>query len=158
MAQRHPALIPLASDHYAGLSLALRLQQSGKTPSPLWSDDHRFQAGYVVSFFEKELRHHFEVEETVLFPLAQEFVPEARALVGNLLSDHRAMESSVKQLCRVEESDLAHKLKEFGLLLEEHIRREDRELFPMFETKASPEVLAWALSEILSRYPALAVR
>lgn len=155
MAQRHPALIPLASDHYAGLSLALRLQQQGQSPSRLWSNNPRFQAGYVVSFFEKELRHHFEVEEKVLFPLVQQHVAEARPLVEKLLSDHRSMEATVEKICTLDEASLANDLKMFGALLEGHIRKEDRELFPMFEAKAPAEVLEQADSGIRAHYPTL---
>jgi len=154
MAQRHPALIPLASDHYNGLALALRLQQGTQAPASMWSNDSKFQAGYVVSFFEKELRHHFEVEEKALFPLVIQHIVDARALVDELIADHRTMEQSARKLCETNSPTLARELNEFGKLLEQHIRKEDRQLFPLFESRAPADVLEKAVKEVGEYYPA----
>jgi len=153
MAQRHQALIPLASDHFNGLALALRLQQGKQATAPLWSDNPKFQAGYVVSFFEKELRHHFKVEEEALFPLVKKHVKEAWGIVDELIADHRKMESAVKDVCKVDSPTLERDLAEFGRLLEQHIRKEDRQLFPLVEAKAAAEVLEEAAKSIHAFYP-----
>jgi len=153
MARRHPALVPLASDHYNGLALALRLQQGTKALTRMWSHDLKFQAGYVVSFFQTELQHHFVVEEKVLFPVVVRHVKEARAIVDDLLNDHRAMESMVKRFCEPVSTALAQELNEFGRILEHHIRKEDRQLFPLFETQAPPEVLKRTEQKIQEFYP-----
>lgn len=154
MAQRHSALVPLASDHYHGLALALRLQQGTQAVTPMWALDSKFQAGYVVAFFEKELRHHFEVEEKALFPLVVDHVAEAKALVDELISDHRAMERLVEKITKLSIS-LSQDLTDFGRLLEQHIRKEDRKLFPLFESKAPTHVLERAAKEVYDYYPAL---
>lgn len=154
MAQRHPALVPLASDHYHGLALALKLQQGTQALTRMWAHDSKFQAGYVVAFFEKELRHHFEVEERALFPLVVQHVGEAKALVDELTADHRSMEHLVGKICNLSTSTLTQDLIEFGKLLEQHIRKEDRQLFPLFESKAPVHILERAVKEVHDYYPA----
>ncbi len=140
MAKRHSSLVPLARDHYHGLLLALRLQQGEKALERLWSHDPAWQAKYVVDFYEKDLSHHFEAEERGLFPFITD-VDGAQPLVDDLLRDHRRFEQYVEEFRADASQATRERLAEFGKLLEEHIRKEDRVLFPLLEKEAAPEVL-----------------
>lgn len=153
MAKRHESLIPLARDHYEGLLLAVRLQQGKNALERLWSHDPAWQANYVADFFDKHLRPHFAAEEQALFPLAKEHIKESVPLVDELIAQHRSMEQRVLRLKTPIETPLEQQLAEFGALLEDHIRKEDRILFPMFEEHASAELLQEALTKIHSFYP-----
>jgi hemerythrin-like domain-containing protein len=153
MAKRHESLIPLARDHYEGLLLAVRLQQGTQALLRLWSHEPAWQAQYVVDFYQQHLRPHFDAEEQALFPLAKAHVPLSVPLVDLLIEQHREIERRVECLKDPHQADLPDRLKEFGALLEDHIRKEDRELFPMFEEHASAEILRKAHEEVHKFYP-----
>ncbi len=153
MAKRHESLIPLARDHYEGLLLAVRLQQGTQALLRLWSHDPVWQAQYVVDFYHQHLKPHFDTEEQALFPLAKEHVPPSAPLVDLLIEQHRELKRRVESFKNPAQPDLADRLKEFGTLLEDHIRKEDRELFPMFEEHASAEILKKAHEEVHKFYP-----
>jgi hemerythrin-like domain-containing protein len=153
MAKRHESLIPLARDHHEALLVALRLQQGKNALERLWSHDPLWQANYVAEFYEQHLRPHFNAEEQALFPLAKEHVKKSVPLVDELIAQHRAMEERILLFKKSNATPLEQQLKEFGALLEDHIRKEDRILFPMFEEHASAELLSEALKQIHSFYP-----
>jgi len=46
---------------------------------------------------------------------------------------------------------IASRIKEFADSLEAHIRKEERELFPIYEDQASPETIARVQRAIFSR-------
>jgi len=152
MSKRHPSLVPLAREHHEGLLLAVRLQQGKKALLRLWSHDPHWQAGYVVEFYEKHLRTHFMAEEQGLFPIA-EGIKACKPHVDELLLHHRTLVEQVdrfRQPTRVRLDDALHA---FGALLEEHIRKEDRVLFPLFEKHATQEMLRQVDISIKRFYP-----
>jgi hemerythrin-like domain-containing protein len=152
MAKRHQSLVPLARDHHEGLLLAIRLQQGKQALLKLWSHDPAWQAAYVAEFYDKYLHTHFEAEEKGLFPLAST-IAACRPVVGELVVEHRALEEYVSRLRHPDKTTLQDDLRSIGALLEEHIRKEDRILFPSFEEHASEEMLEKAEAEIGRFYP-----
>ncbi|MBI3580216.1 MAG: hemerythrin domain-containing protein [Ignavibacteriales bacterium] len=153
MAKRHKGLVPLARDHHDGLLLALRLQQGKQALPRLWSHDPFEQAKHVVTFYEEHLRHHFEAEEKGLFPLAAHHVTQSRPLVEVLIRQHRTLESYVARFRTPGPQTLEQDLKEFGKILEDHIRKEDRELFPMLEEHAPAHILLEVEKQVGHFYP-----
>lgn len=133
--KRHPALIPLSRDHHEGLLVAVRLQQGTNALLRLWSHDLLWQAEYVVMFFDEHLSRHFEEEEKILFPIAKAYLAEHQSIVDRLLNEHEEMRSMVERFREPEENQLSNQLKTFGKILEQHIRCEERELFPLCEKK-----------------------
>lgn len=132
MAKRHPALIPLSHDHHHGLALALRCRKHALGQlNP--ADPKSIEACVAEGsrFFNENLVVHFEVEETVLFPLMAAH-DECRELVSRLESEHREFRRLVAR--PAEGGGLRKFLFDFGDLLEQHIRCEERRLFPAFET------------------------
>lgn len=137
-ARRHESLIPLSREHQYALMLCLRIHRGLK----LHQDDLawlRDKAETVIRFFTSDLMPHFQAEEEVLFPAMQSCV-EATALLCELLAEHRELERMVAGLRDVETELLAARLNAFADLLEAHIRREERGLFPLFEQQIAPEV------------------
>jgi hemerythrin-like domain-containing protein len=63
-------------------------------------------------------------------------IPESEPLIGELLSEHAQLRDWLARL--EDEKHLAKVLFEAADLLERHIRREERELFPLFEARAAP--------------------
>jgi hemerythrin-like domain-containing protein len=94
-----------------------------------------------VRFFESDLTPHFKAEEEVLFPSMRGFVG-ASDLLGDLLREHRDLERLAARLAGTEISELAAALNEFADLLERHIRKEERQLFPLYESQTWTELSA----------------
>ena len=87
-------------------------------------------ASEVSRFFNESLKPHFEAEETVLFPLMAVY-EGSRALVARLESEHQEFR---RRLARpAGDGGLRKFLFDFGDLLEQHIRSEERGLFSAFE-------------------------
>lgn len=149
MAKRDPALIPLSHDHHHGLALALRLRQ-GDTAllNDGWTHDRREQAKQVKEFHEEELRAHFRAEEDALFPVLREHVPEAGRIINGLVDQHREIERMVEELEGADEQGLSGRLVDLGLLLDRHIRIEERDLFPLFEQSVPVETIRRVGEEI----------
>lgn len=85
--------------------------------------------------YQTELRPHFDIEEAVLLPAleAKGFVELAR----RTLQDHEALRSHLEAGAG---GDL-DRLRDFGTLLQRHIRFEEQNLFPTCEEHLDPEVL-----------------
>ena len=149
--KRHDTLTPLSRDHHDGLLLATRLQQGNKALLRLWSHDPGWQASYVVRFYDEDLAPHFEAEEKILFPLARKHIHDPRDIIDRLLAEHEKMRSMIDSFRRPEPKTLESTLKEFGTILEKHIRCEERELFPLCEETIPPKELEHAGASI-ARY------
>lgn len=140
MPKRHPSLVPLSRDHHDGLMLALRLRQGKKALLRDWSHDPAWQANYVVQFFHRHLVPHFEAEEKVLFPTMKKYANESLKIIETLLNQHGEMKTRVEKLENPERTNLETELKDFGDLLERHIRIEEDSLFPMFEGSVPKDI------------------
>jgi iron-sulfur cluster repair protein YtfE (RIC family) len=129
---RHPSLTPLSHDHHHGLALALRCRkQSLGQLKPMGAEGLRLRAAELREFFDKKLIPHFRAEEEVLFPLMRAAAPESAALLDDLLRQHETFRQGVKALAAG--TGVSKLIFDLGDLLERHIRREERELFPLFE-------------------------
>ncbi len=131
MAKRHPALIPLSHDHHHGLALALRCRKHALGQiNPGNPASIEACAAEAARFLNENLTSHFEAEETVLFPLMAAY-DECRELVARLEDEHRKFRRLVA--CSAEAGGPRKFLFDFGDLLEQHIRSEERRLFAAFE-------------------------
>jgi hemerythrin-like domain-containing protein len=137
-AKRHPSLIPLSHDHHHGLVLAFRLR-AGLPRNRKPSDSSQEQAEDTSRFFHDNLVAHFHAEEEALFPALRTCAPQASVLLDTLAAEHSEMRAQVENLTPAspDKITLQTKLKVFGDLLERHIRREERELFPLYEANIS---------------------
>jgi hemerythrin-like domain-containing protein len=131
--KRHPGLQTLSRDHHEGLLLAVRLQQGPKALLRLWSHDPVWQADYVIRFYREHLAGHFEEEETMLFPVVSGYLGKNHPMITRLFTEHTAMREMINRLSTTDPARLTAMLTEFGQLLEQHIRTEERELFIMCE-------------------------
>lgn len=141
MAQRHVALIDLSRDHYHGLLLAHQILEEDRAVLVGWTSDPIGQAKYVAEFYHEHLLPHFHAEEDGLFPLANANIPAAVETVNELIAEHRALELYTGRFRNPESSSVKNQLREFAQLLESHIRKEERVLFPLVESNATPDVL-----------------
>lgn len=131
MPKRHPALIPLSHDHHHGLALGLRCRKHALGQlNPGDPTSIEACAAEASRFFNENLTPHFEAEETVLFPMMAAY-EECRELVAQLESEHREFRKLAARLAGP--GGLRKSLFDFGDLLEQHIRSEERRLFAAFE-------------------------
>jgi len=149
---RHPSLIPLSHDHHHGLALALRCRKQALGQlKPLGAAGLRERAAEFIGFYRSNLAAHFRAEEQALFPAMRAALPEVGSLLDELLRDHAALRQGAEQL--EAGIGLAKLVFDLGDLLERHIRKEERELFPLFEKHAdtlNSESVGAALGEVLA--------
>jgi len=127
--KRHKTIVPLSHDHYDGLLLAQSVKKNFiKTKLGLSSIEDKVK--FVINAYNTELIPHFNHEEVILFPLALGKDEELDDMINEILDEHDKIHKAVS---RISEGNLEQNLDEFGLLLESHIRKEERILFPKIE-------------------------
>jgi iron-sulfur cluster repair protein YtfE (RIC family) len=148
---RHPSLVPLSHDHHHGLALALRCRkQALGRLKPMGAAGLGERSKEFLEFYHRNLVPHFRAEEEVLFPLVRLAVPQSAAMIDELTGQHDEIRRAVPQL--EAGVGLAKLIFDLGDLLERHIRKEERELFALFErhvTKSQAESVADELKAIL---------
>ncbi len=148
---RHPSLIALSHDHHHGLALALRCRKQALGQlKPMGAVGLRERAKQFLDFYRTSLLTHFRAEEEFLFPVMREAAPASAALIDELIQQHKQFRASAAQL--EGGVGLGKLIFDLGDLLERHIRKEERELFPLFEKHVDAEkaeTVGTAIKEIL---------
>jgi hemerythrin-like domain-containing protein len=137
--KRHPALIPLSHDHHHGLSEARRLRRAST------ADDaaRRVAVERFLRFYGDETVGHFSVEEELVFPLLVGCGEPAEQLVVKALLEHqriRSMAAGLEAAHATGDADPSL-MRQLAELLENHIRFEERQLFPVLEQSVSDSTL-----------------
>jgi hemerythrin-like domain-containing protein len=89
---------------------------------------------YVNYFWNKNLSVHFAEEETILF------VASSDQQVARALEEHKLISAAIEALAPASE-DIQQRLSEVADLVKAHVRFEERELFPLLESKLSESQL-----------------
>jgi hemerythrin-like domain-containing protein len=134
--RRDPRLHGLSSDHHQGLVLARTLARH----EGAWTVD---DGAALARRFEAELEPHFRVEEEVLLPALR--AAGAAELVDRTEADHVVLRAHVVAAARGD----GGAARAFGERLHDHIRFEERELFPACEARLAGAVL----DEVARRAP-----
>lgn len=133
--KRDPSLIPLSHDHHQGLVLAFRIRHGLGPSGQAWEAqspaDH---ARETVAFFRRDLVPHFQAEEEAIFPALEPYLRPGERVVAELREEHVRLRALVGGL-EAGTGDVAGTLRAFGELLEQHIRKEERDLFVLFEER-----------------------
>ncbi len=136
--KRHSSLAILSREHHGALILAQLLKRN----APLYKGlpaDTAGKAEYAYRFYRDELVDHFAAEEQAVLNKVKGIAAPLDALADEIIADHlrlRALFESIKNA-----KDLAAHLDELGNALEKHIRKEERELFPLIEASCPESVL-----------------
>jgi hemerythrin-like domain-containing protein len=99
----------------------------------------------TISLFCKQLKddfdnlweRHFRVEEQTIFRIAKTKSDELLKLSNRLENEHRIMNAMIEKISLGEYQNLL----EFGQLLYDHTRTEERKLFPLIEIEFSDKEL-----------------
>ena len=130
--KRIPELRKLSEDHHHGLALARRARlaregDGGLSVSQVWEEIERK--------FQNELEPHFRIEEEYLAPPLVAL--EETKLIERFNEDHKVLRNSVSD----QSARSLSALKQFGEILEQHIRFEERELFEIAQRRLSSDEL-----------------
>lgn len=128
--RRHKALIEWSRDHTLGLAVAKHLTES----SGKGTDDRRLALQELMTAWHDNLAEHFAQEEDCLLPVLRN---EGHA--KRLQKEHAAIRANAELAgAFIDEQDIdATWLLGVGKLLHDHIRWEERELFPSIEQTAT---------------------
>ncbi len=125
--KRHPALVELSREHHQSLRLARDCLRTAQAGDP---EACRRLAHSVAADYPDTWAVHFATEEQTIFPLAHRLDAETQALVEQLIAEHRRMDHLAERLA---EEGGCQTLSEFGALLRDHTRTEERLLFPRLQ-------------------------
>ena len=129
---RHPSLVLLSHDHHHGLALALRCRRQALGQlKPVGAAGLRQRADEFLQFYRANLVPHFHAEEEKLFPPLREALPDTATLLEELCRQHDQLHQAMPRLAS--DAGLGKLMFDVADLLERHIRKEERELFPLFE-------------------------
>ncbi|BCK87536.1 hypothetical protein MIZ01_1320 [Sideroxyarcus emersonii] len=123
--KRIPALQTLSREHHSALVLAKACIRAAELDA---GTAIAVQCANVQLAFTAELMPHFDFEERNLLPVLS--AAGDTALVERTLKEHEAMRGMVRTICDHNETAA---LAAFGHLLADHVRFEERELFPRYE-------------------------
>ncbi|RYY40914.1 MAG: hemerythrin domain-containing protein [Chitinophagaceae bacterium] len=126
--KRSPQLQPLSREHHEGLLLAWKIRQGmGKGVAP------QRIAGYVLWFWNAELEDHFRREEAAFHPALR-----GAELLNRMQDEHEEIEGLMQVLAQIPDEVL---LEEIAQKVNDHIRFEERVLFPWIELELGEEKL-----------------
>ncbi len=139
--KRNKNIVALSKDHHHGLLLCWKIRQGLKMNVEL----ERIRK-YINFFWETHMVEHFRQEEVQLFsqihePVCKQGIDEheiIRLLISGINGHDKQTKKSYSQLVN---------------LIEQHIRYEERVLFPYLETNISAEVLETIGKELEKYHP-----
>ena len=123
--KRDPALVSLSHDHHQALFVAQKLGRATAETTV------EARAAFLA-YWEKHGRAHFRLEEEVLFPAYAGYGDPHHPLVARALCDHVGIRHRAAALAGDRAPRVAF-LNELGVCLADHVRLEERELFPLIE-------------------------
>lgn len=127
--KRHKALMPLSREHHEGLILAQLLKSSVPDYKGMPTEPAD-KVNYALELFHTLLQPHFRKEEELL----QRLKPankEIADIIREIFGEHNQLEKDFMSLGN--QADLPHALDNLGHKLEQHIRKEERQLFPLIQ-------------------------
>jgi hypothetical protein len=123
--KRSPALVTRSHDHHHALSVAQRLRRTT-------ADTAGAARAALVAYWDEHGREHFRLEEEILLPAYAPHGDPHHPLVARALCDHVAIRARADALVVDDAPDPAV-LHELGTILRDHVRLEEREVFPLIE-------------------------
>jgi len=127
--KRNNNLVPLSKDHHSALMFCWKI----RTGLKLNVETTRMKR-YVKYFWQAHMQPHFYEEETILF------VPVQDAAVQKALNEHSDIKDQIDKII-ASENVQPSQLKMLADAVDNHVRYEERELFPHLENMLTEEQL-----------------
>lgn len=139
--KRHVALQPLSRDHHVALVAAQRLRRATADDAPAARDA-------FLEFWREHGALHFRVEEDVLLPAFAAYGDPADERVVQMLIEHVRIRAAAAALAEGDpDLDAMHEL---GVALAQHVRLEEREVFPLIEETLPADAAAALVEAVLA--------
>jgi hemerythrin-like domain-containing protein len=135
--KRYPVLTEFSRDHHFGLLLVWKIRQGIKNNT----QPERISS-YILSYFNSDLRQHFDEEEKLLFKKLDINL----RLRKRAESDHAEIYELVSLISQ--NSNNRQYIIQFADKLDMHIRFEERELFNYIQSNLDPD----AVKEISTQF------
>jgi hypothetical protein len=149
---RHEALRSLSRDHHVALQLARGLQANASPHLRAHLPSGRAAlVAYVERIFAEELRPHFDAEDAVIAPAVAGKDAHLDRIMSDIESEHATMAKLVATLPTLDPPAIEGALDRFGHMLEEHVRREEREYYARIQ-EILDEATLDRLGSALSRH------
>lgn len=142
--KRSAALTPLSHDHQHALAVALELRRG--------SDPARARQAFL-EFVEAEGEAHFRLEEEIVLPFVAAELPEHDPDVVRMLEEHSALRARAASLAADPDAQTPE-LRATGELLLNHVRFEERVLFPRVEALLDSDRLSKLGGRLLAHHSA----
>jgi len=141
--KRHQALRDYSRDHLFALRAAHKVEQAvrGLKGGPSLSQ----AALHLARTWDPDLIWHFREEEEILLPRAMRHIKLSRSAdLQAMLEDHAWLRGALMELAEQVPSacPVREELAELGRRLHDHIRLEERRIFPAIEKMLSEDELA----------------
>ncbi|MEO7308227.1 MAG: hemerythrin domain-containing protein [Ferruginibacter sp.] len=135
--KRHEALAPLSREHHSTLLLAQLLKKNAPEYKGL-PVNPADKAEYALQQFEEIIKAHFQHEEAMLEKV-KDCHAEIQTLAAEIIEEHHLLTALFYSLsAATDPEDIMDKLAN---ALQEHIRKEERVLFPLIQEHCSEELL-----------------
>lgn len=135
--KRDEALAPLSREHHGSLILAQLLKKDApvyrELPTEPWD-----KAKYAQQQFDEHIKNHFRKEEEMLEKV-KDCHAEVTVLAGEIKNEHQLMTALFSSLTNTD--DLINTMDILAVTLQDHIRKEERLLFPLLQQHCSAEQL-----------------
>jgi len=135
MMKRHPSLVFLSHHHHHGLSIAQKLKKAGTDQSRFSLEEIRQKLSEF--WYQTGGRQHFREEEEIVFPVYAQYCPLEQPEFAEALLEHVRIRAMVDRILN-QDSFSPEEMNTLGLLLERHIHKEERIIFPLIQ-QALPE-------------------
>ena len=128
--KRNEHIRKLSREHHFSLLFCWKIRQGLKTNVAM----ERVRK-YVKYFWQQHLQPHFREEENILF------APIKDRQVQRAINEHKYIQSQIESLSDHSANNERKRLARIADIVDEHVRYEERELFPHLERKLSKEQL-----------------
>lgn len=135
--KRHETLAPLSRDHHEALILAQLLKKGAPAYKNLPTGPNE-KAAYAVNFYINHLEKHFLQEETMLQKV-KTYNRDIEKLTEEIINEHQYLKTIFLSLDKTENPAVT--LDILGTALENHIRKEERILFPLIQQHCPAGIL-----------------
>jgi hemerythrin-like domain-containing protein len=128
--KRNENIVKLSRDHHASLLFCWKLRQGIKRHAS-WER----MVKYVNYFWSHHFATHFKEEENLLFATLKD------QTVQKAIDDHKKIKILINDLDSSEQKNIHQKLSQLADTVDEHVRYEERILFPHLESELTEDQL-----------------
>lgn len=135
--KRHDAIAPLSRHHHHVLVMSLKISKLGINPS---QDEVQALRDEIKSLWVTGGQEHFREEEEILLPAYARYASINQQVIIEMLLEHVEIRSLIYAIDQ-EQANLVENIRKLGVMLEQHVRKEERIIFPLIEAALPEDVL-----------------